>query len=107
MSWKRFIIGEPMPDKNDPKYKERYEREVEAGRQFAQKSGISCLARNLQAWGQAHKIAFIIIVFGFVFMCLIVNVCRLVNVYKHGAPSKAVAVERVDSALHERLHLHE
>lgn len=26
-----------MPDKNDPKYKERYEREVEAGRKFAEK----------------------------------------------------------------------
>ena len=107
MGWKKMIIGEPMPDKNDPKYKERYEREVEAGRKFAQKSGISWLARNLQAWGQAHKMAFIIIVFGFVFMCLIVNVCRLVRVYNQGVPSKAVAVERVDSALHERLHPHE
>ena len=25
MSLKKIIIGEPMPDKNDPKYKERYE----------------------------------------------------------------------------------
>lgn len=107
MGWKKMIIGEPMPDKNDPKYKERYEREVEAGRKFAQKSGISWLARNLQAWGQAHKMAFIIIVFGFVFMCFIVNVCRLVRVYNQGVPSKAVAVERVDSALHDRLHPHE
>ena len=31
-----------MPDKNDPKYRERYEREVEAGRKFADKAGISC-----------------------------------------------------------------
>lgn len=37
MSLKKIIIGEPMPDKNDPKYKERYEREVEAGRKFAEK----------------------------------------------------------------------
>lgn len=104
MGLKRMIIGEPMPDKNDPKYRERYEREVEAGRRFAQKSGISRLARNLQAWGQAHKVAFIIIVFGFVFMCFIVNVCRLVSVYNQGVPTKAVAVERVDSALHERFY---
>ena len=33
-----MIMGEPMPDKNDPKYKDRYEREVEAGRQFADKT---------------------------------------------------------------------
>ena len=37
MGWKRLIVGEPMPDKNDPKYKERYEREVEAGKRFADK----------------------------------------------------------------------
>ena len=34
MGLKKIIMGEPMPDKNDPKYKERYEREVEAGKQF-------------------------------------------------------------------------
>ena len=25
MSWKKMIFGEKMPDKDDPKYKERYE----------------------------------------------------------------------------------
>ena len=39
-----MIMGEPMPDKNDPKYKDRYEREVEAGRQFADKTGMNWLA---------------------------------------------------------------
>ena len=33
MGLKKIIMGEPMPNKNDPKYKERYEREVEAGKQ--------------------------------------------------------------------------
>ena len=27
--FRRIFIGEPMPDKNDPKYRERYEREVQ------------------------------------------------------------------------------
>ena len=36
MSWKKMIFGEKMPDKDDPKYKERYEREVAAGRKAAQ-----------------------------------------------------------------------
>lgn len=31
MGWKKMIFGEKMPDKNDPKYKERYEKEVAAG----------------------------------------------------------------------------
>ena len=30
MNIKRMIFGEKMPDKDDPKYKERYEREVKA-----------------------------------------------------------------------------
>ena len=38
MGFKRIIMGDPMPDKNDPKYRERYEKEVEAGKQFADKS---------------------------------------------------------------------
>ena len=35
MGWKKLIIGEKMPDKNDPKYTERYEKEVSAGRKWA------------------------------------------------------------------------
>ncbi len=30
MGWKKLIMGEKMPDKNDPRYKERYEKEVSA-----------------------------------------------------------------------------
>ena len=30
-----MLVGEEMPDKNDPKYKGRYEKEVAAGRKFA------------------------------------------------------------------------
>lgn len=33
--FKRLLFGEKMPDKDDPKYKERYEKEVETGRKFA------------------------------------------------------------------------
>ena len=35
MSWKKMILGEKMPDKDDPKYQDRYEKEVDAGRKFA------------------------------------------------------------------------
>ena len=48
MSFKKIIIGEPMPDKNDPKYKERYEREVEAGRKFAEKIKLPWLFGKIQ-----------------------------------------------------------
>ena len=36
MSLKKMIIGEEMPSKDDPKYKERYLREKEAGMKFAE-----------------------------------------------------------------------
>ena len=56
MSLKKIIIGEPMPDKNDPKYKERYEREVEAGRKFAEKIKLPWLyGKSLQPSHQPFK----------------------------------------------------
>ena len=103
MSWKKLITGEPMPDKNDPKYKERYEREVEAGRRFANATGITYVARRLQEWGQAHKISFLVIVFGIVLSCFFYNVARMVYAYQHSGSKKAVAVERLDDALQQRL----
>ncbi len=33
--FRRMLFGEKIPDKNDPHYKERYKREIEAGRKFA------------------------------------------------------------------------
>ena len=104
MGWKKLIIGEPMPDKNDPRYKERYEREVAAGRKFADMSGLSWLGCRLQSWGQSHKVTFLVVVFGFVIICFIFNVARLVNVYRSSGPAKAVAVERLDSAMQHRSH---
>lgn len=93
-----------MPDKNDPKYRERYEREVEAGRKFADKTGISWGAMRLQEIGQAHKVAFLAVVFGFVTACFFVNVYRLVTAYQQSCGPKATAVERVDSALQSHGH---
>ena len=100
---KNIIFGEPMPDKNDPKYKERYEREVAAGRKFANASGISWASKHIQSWGQRHKAAFLVIVFGIMISGFIMNVLRMAQAYRHSGPRKAVAVERMDSALHERL----
>lgn len=102
MSLKKFFLGEPMPDKNDPKYRERYEREVEAGRRFASATGISRTAGKLQQWGQSHKKAFLAIVFGIVVSCFVVNVYHLCTGLKKGG-KKAVAVERVEKALGEKM----
>ena len=58
MSIKKMFVGEKMPDKNDPKYRERYEREVNYGRRFADKTGISWMARKLQQIADSHRCGF-------------------------------------------------
>lgn len=46
--FRRMLLGEKMPDRNDPKYKERYEREVNAGRRFAKATRIDKAAAKVQ-----------------------------------------------------------
>ena len=74
--FRRMLFGEKMPDKNDPQYKERYERDIE---------------RNL----------FLIIVFAFVLGGLLWNIYRISVVYRH-QPVQRTATEMQDSVLKER-----
>lgn len=48
--FRRMLFGEKMPDKNDPQYKERYERDVNAGRKFAQATRLDKLAAKIQGY---------------------------------------------------------
>lgn len=105
MSWKRMIVGEPIPDKNDPKYKERYEKEVEAGRKFAEKSGLTWLIMKIQAWANHHRVAFLAISFGIVIGCFVLNIIGLVRSYNASKNQKSNSVEQIDSAMnYQRLH---
>ena len=47
--FRRMLVGEKMPDKNDPQYKDRYERDVNAGRKFA---------KATRLWRYTYKIIF-------------------------------------------------
>lgn len=64
--FRRMLFGEKMPDKNDPQYKERYERDVEAGRRFARATRIDKAAARVQRFADMHRTLFLAIVFGFV-----------------------------------------
>ena len=55
MSILNLIKGEPMPDKNDPKYRERYEKEVQAGRDFAEKTGLTWVSGHITDWACRNK----------------------------------------------------
>ena len=44
---RKMIVGEKMPDKNDPRYREKYEKDVEAGRKFARRTGLDRLVGHV------------------------------------------------------------
>lgn len=102
MSVLKLLKSKPMPDKNAPENRERYEREVAYGRKFADVSGISWAARKLQVFANNHRAAFLIIVFGIVILCFLTNLSRLVLSYRASDGRKAVATQRVDSALQQK-----
>lgn len=99
--FRRMLFGEKMPDKNDPQYKERYERDVEAGRRFAQATRIDKAAARVQRFADMHRTLFLAIVFGFVAAALAWNIYRLAVVYRHQPPTRT-ATEMQDSVLRQR-----
>ena len=100
-SWKKFIMGEKMPDKDDPQYKEKYMKDVDAGRRFARWSGLDRLAANVQNFANKHTKAFLAIVFGFVILCFCMNVYRMGLVWNHSGERKS-AVEQQDELIKNR-----
>ena len=93
--FRRMLFGEKMPDKNDPQYKERYERDVEAGRRFARATRIDKAAARVQRFADMHRTLFLAIVFGFVAAAL------AWNIYRHQSPTRT-ATEMQDSVLRQR-----
>ena len=99
--FRRMLFGEKMLDRNDPQYKERYEREVTAGRKFAKATRIDKAAAKVQGFANVHRTLFLVIVFGFVIGGFAWNVYRLTVVYRHN-PARRTATEMQDSVLKER-----
>lgn len=101
-----MLLGEEMPDKNDPKYKVRYEKEVEAGRKFAKATRIDRFAAWVQSVANRNKTMFLVVVFGFVACCFGLNIYRMARYY-NAQPSSQSAIERQEQRLnsrHKRLH---
>ena len=66
MGFKKILFGEKVPDKDDPKYKERYERDVAAGKSFAQTLHLDKGAACVQRFASKHTKLFLALVFSFV-----------------------------------------
>lgn len=101
MGWKKLIMGEKMPDKNDPRYKERYEKEVSAGRKVARFFKIDKAAAATQRFADRWPKLFLGIVFGIVIFCFVLNVYRLSQVATK-ANDYQTAVEKQESIYKER-----
>lgn len=104
MGWKKMIMGEKMPDKNDPKYKDRYDKEVESGRKFARWSGIDRFAAKVQNFANGHRNLFLALVFGTVICSFTFNAYKFAMVYKADKHT-TTATERQEKmlkAIHER-----
>lgn len=101
MGWKKLIMGEKMPDKNDPRYRERYEKEVSAGREVARFLKIDKAAAATQRFADRWPKLFLGIVFGIVIFCFVLNVYRLSQVATK-ANDYQTAVEKQESIYKER-----
>ena len=101
MSWKKFIVGEKMPDINDPKYKKRAEREMAAGEWFARKTGLVKLAAKVQRSANRNPKRFLAVSFGIVILGFFYTVGSMIVAYNHGRQRthSSTAVEQVDSAM--------
>jgi len=79
---RKMILGEKMPSKDDPKYRKTYERDVEAGRNFARRTGLDRLVGHVQIFAERHRGLFLGIVLAVVFGCLAVNASHFVRAYR-------------------------
>ena len=100
-NWKKFIMGEKMPDKDDPQYKEKYEKDVDAGRRFAKWSKLDKAAASVQHFANNHTKAFLAIVFGIIFISFAMNLYRMGRVWSQNGKAKS-AVEQQDDMLRNR-----
>lgn len=101
MGWKKMILGERMPDKEDPKYKQRYEKEVDAGRKFAMATGIDKLAAKVQQFAIERKKAFLIILLSILVLQSGLMIYRIYLISSKGQTTQT-ATERQEEAVRDK-----
>ena len=79
---RKMILGEKMPDKEDPRYREKYEKDVEAGRKFARATGIDRLAGHVQKFAGEHRGLFLGVVMAIVLGCFVLNAVHFARAYR-------------------------
>lgn len=101
MGWKKLILGEKMPDKDDPKYAERREKELEAGRKTCRWLKLDKAAYAIQSFASARPKVFLALVFGVVLFCFSYNVyclARFANVHQPRQTATQAVERRLETA---------
>jgi len=93
MGFKKILFGEKVPDKDDPKYKERYEKDVAAGKSFAQALRLDRAAACVQRFASRHTKLFLALVFSFVLFSVGLSLYRMKQAVTY-RPRPSSAVER-------------
>ena len=101
--FKRVVVGESMPDKDDPKYRARYEREVAAGRRFGEMVGIARFGGWLCRVADRHRKWTVGLILCLCMFFFLYNFCHLV-VGLGSAGKRANAVEYQDSVFRNRFN---
>lgn len=103
MKFKKILFGEEVPDKDDTKYKERYEKDVAAGKTFAQTLKLDKGAACVQRFASRHTKLFLALVFSFVLFSVGLSLYRMTQAVKY-RPQPSSAVERQEQQLHFKRH---
>ncbi len=103
MKVKKMIFGEKVPDKDEPGYKEKHEKTVEAGKNFAKVVKLDKAAARVQRFASRHPKLFLSLIFGFVLFSIGLNLYRMSSAVSYRQrPSSAI--ERQEKALHFSRH---
>lgn len=94
MKIKKMLLGEEMPDKNDPKYKELHEQSFNAGVSFAKKTKLDVFALKVQTFARSYPKLFLGIIFSIVLFCVGLNLYRLSSAISiPSTPSSAIQMQ--------------
>lgn len=103
MNIKKVILGEKVPDKDDPNYEKQHEQSVEAGKSFAQAMRLDKAAAKVQSFASHYPKVFLCLIFGFVLFSIGLNLYRMSTAVSYrNNPSSAV--ERQEKELHFNRH---
>lgn len=103
MNIKKVILGEKVPDKDDPNYKKRHEEGVEAGKSFARTMRLDKAAAKVQHFASAYPKLFLCLIFGFVLFSVGLNLYRMSTAVSYRSKQSS-AVERQEKELHFNRH---